>query len=79
MMRCAICPDVIPPPILVVHPAVIGSPLEACAKSNVIRVSSGIAVRNALAESFYSWRALVRDTARELNEMTRVRTIITRS
>jgi hypothetical protein len=50
---CAICPDVIPPLTLAVHPAII-SELSLRRDERVVRVSSGIAVRNALAEWFRS-------------------------
>ena len=65
---CAICPDVIPPLILVVQPDHTAPvPDEVLAKVKVIQVSDGPSVRRALAESYQGWRNLLHDTARQIN------------
>jgi hypothetical protein len=66
---CAICPDVIPPLVLLVPSALPGpSPDQVRAKSKVIRVSNGPSVHRALAESYQGWRNLLHDAARQINE-----------
>ena len=68
---CAICPDVIPPLTLAVHPAMISEVPAEQRDAKVVRVSSGIAVRNALADSYNGWRGALQDAVRELNERSR--------
>jgi hypothetical protein len=70
--ECAICPDVIPPLTVVVHSAMVARlPDAVTTKQKVIRASSGHTVRNALAESYSTWREGLLHAARQLNEHLR--------
>jgi len=66
---CAICPDVIPPLILEVCPGGLTKAVRESAR--VVRISSGFAVRNALAESYGVWRNRLVQAARDLNDAVR--------
>lgn len=67
-MDCAVYPDVTPPLTLVVHSAIVERLPQTARAKSVVRASSAVALRNALAPSYYGWRGMVEDVARQLNE-----------